>query len=724
MKRPLLAMALVAGLLSTGVQATECEEYLPNQASRLTIELMESAQRAALAGEPDLQLAFLEKAYCAASQSIDKGDLIAANAAVGRALVAQGSLTSAYPYLRDGAELAEQTGREAEAAALFNDLGILEESRGKLSDASRAFTKSSELALTGSELKAVASINLARVKIENEGLRAARQQFAIAQDDVNALPDGSAKAGYLLSLGESQRIAAKLAGNNAELGAQALATYKQAIAMAEASNNQVLIAYGLGYTSRLYRDQNDLNTALGFSRRAVVISQQADSVEGEFQWQWESGQTLREADLLKLTAVSYELASGALRRMGERYGEFTGQQFNELVRPFYLEYTDILLTTSKDMASKEQQDSLEFVLTLLDEVKVAETQEYFEDACVITAKRDVKQPELSANVSVITPIVFKDRIEVLTRIDNRVQRHSAAVKKRQLRRTVNSFRRGIVERDSALYKENGQKLYDWLVAPQIEAMRAANIDTFVFVPDDAFLSIPPAAMYDGEKFLIEEFAVSSVLSLSQTNLSTDEQVVKPKALVSGLTESVQGFDALPAVESEIQKVSANYNSTVYQDGTFQKSTLQKELADNNYSIVHVATHAQFQSDYRESFLLTHDGKIPMNELDQAIRKRADAGNPLDLIVLSSCETAVGDNLAALGLAGITVKAGAKSSIASLWPVNDTSTSEFMQELYSQLSKPEVGKANAVRSAQLKLLESDEYQEPYYWAAFMLVGDWL
>jgi len=144
----------------------------------------------------------------------------------------------------------------------------------------------------------------------------------------------------------------------------------------------------------------------------------------------------------------------------------------------------------------------------------------------------------------------------------------------------------------------------------------------------------------------------------------------------------------------------------------------------SYPIVHLATHGQFSSNAADTFIVTWDEKVNVKEFDRLLRSRAgDNQQPIELLVLSACETASGDNRAALGLAGVAIRSGARSTVATLWQVNDESTAIFMTEFYRQLAASKSSKAEALRNAQLTLLQNPEYKNPYYWAAFILVGNW-
>ena len=162
------------------------------------------------------------------------------------------------------------------------------------------------------------------------------------------------------------------------------------------------------------------------------------------------------------------------------------------------------------------------------------------------------------------------------------------------------------------------------------------------------------------------------------------------------------------------------------DDKFTIRAFGAEVKDTPYNVIHLATHGQFSSQIDKTFLLANDGELKLVEFDRLLRDRAQTQrNPIDLLVMSACETAVGDNRATLGLAGVAVKAGAQSTLASLWKVKDNSTAVLMGEFYRELKTGNISKAEALRRAQIKLMkEYSNYSAPLYWAPFILVGNWL
>ena len=161
------------------------------------------------------------------------------------------------------------------------------------------------------------------------------------------------------------------------------------------------------------------------------------------------------------------------------------------------------------------------------------------------------------------------------------------------------------------------------------------------------------------------------------------------------------------------------------DEEFTQTAITEQMEQQTPNVVHLATHGQFGSTAEDTFLLTWEDKINVKELDQLLRSRQFPGQGgIDLLVLSACQTAQGDERALLGLAGVAIKSGARSTLGTLWTVRDESTAMFMTKLYGYLQQPGITKAEAVRQAQLDLIADANFNEPLLWAPFVLVGNWL
>jgi CHAT domain-containing protein len=304
-----------------------------------------------------------------------------------------------------------------------------------------------------------------------------------------------------------------------------------------------------------------------------------------------------------------------------------------------------------------------------------------------------------------------------------MKRFPVAVRADVLTGEIRAFRRMLEKRTTREYLPHAQRLYDWIIRPLEEDLGKLTIDTLVFVPDGPLRTVPMSALHDGERFLIARYAVATSPGLDLT----DPQPINRTSvhlLSSGLTESVQGFPALPYVAEEISRIRSVFGGEQLLNNEFISSRLEGELKDGSYSILHIATHGQFAQEVNRSFLLTFDDKLTVTDLEKLVGFFRFRRDPLELLTLSACQTGIGDDRAALGLAGIAVKAGARSALATLWFINDEASAELVSEFYRRLHEPGMSKARALQLAQLKLLSDRVYEHPAYWSAFLLLNNWL
>src|ERR1700746_3873491 len=171
------------------------------------------------------------------------------------------------------------------------------------------------------------------------------------------------------------------------------------------------------------------------------------------------------------------------------------------------------------------------------------------------------------------------------------------------------------------------------------------------------------------------------------------------ALVLGVSKSVQGYVELPNVEREVAAVHDIEGGQQLLNDSFSRARFGEELRRVPYNIVHIASHGQFGSNQSQSFVLAYDGQLTMDDLEADIKFGEPRDNALELLILSACETASGDDRAALGLAGVALKAGARSALATLWYISDEAAGELIVDFYRGLQSGEVSKAHALQQAQ-------------------------
>jgi CHAT domain-containing protein len=237
-------------------------------------------------------------------------------------------------------------------------------------------------------------------------------------------------------------------------------------------------------------------------------------------------------------------------------------------------------------------------------------------------------------------------------------------------------------------------------------------------------------LYDGENYLVKHYNIS----IASSSNFWPSRALNPKnirALIAGVSEIgpsfsnslvPQSFKALPEVKKEVTSIKTKTaaGSELLLNAQFTTDDFQRKMQENQLVVVHLSTHGQFSSDPEKTFVLAWDVPVTVKELKFLLKTERSG---IDLLVLSACQTAKGDRRSALGIAGIAAQAGARSTVASLWLVEAESTTLLMEELYRGLRNG-LPKAEALRFAQLKLMSNPKYEHPYFWAGFVLVGDWL
>lgn len=278
-------------------------------------------------------------------------------------------------------------------------------------------------------------------------------------------------------------------------------------------------------------------------------------------------------------------------------------------------------------------------------------------------------------------------------------------------------------------KKLSNEVYKWLIKPLEVKLGEMKIRTLVFVLDGSLRNIPMSVLYDDKRkeYLIQKYAIALVPGLQLID-PKPLQRGKLKVLAGGVSEQreIEGrsFAPLQNVVSELQQIqSAIPKSEELLNQTFTKINVQNQIKEAPFTIVHIATHGEFSSNAEKTFILTWERLLKVKDFDTLLRLRNRTDSrAIELLVLSACQPASGDKRATLGLAGIAVRAGARSTLATLWSVEDQSTAELMNQFYKELADTTESKAEALRHAQLSLLT--KYQIPYFWAPYVLVGNWL
>jgi CHAT domain-containing protein len=621
--------------------------------------------------------------------------------------------------------------RHTEAVAR-NNLGNLYSYRNRRGDAVREYQAANDLATSDPALASKASANLARSAVDSGEYDNAKTWAGRVVEKASRLPDSHDKAYQLIGAGRTFNaifLAAPDHDNNLRL--RAFKAFQKAAVVGEAIGDKRALSYALGYEGELYEGEKKYDEALTLTRKAVLLAQAVSSPDALYRWQWQTGRLLRAQHDNDAAIAAYRRAVETLQLIRHdvalRYGNPNAHSsFRDVAGAMYFQLADLLLQRADSAANAADLDKI--LLEARDStelLKSAELEDYFQDECVNLLKSKITKVEtVSETAAVVYIIPLPDRTEMLVSLPSGLHRLKSPTTDAALYHVAHQFRVNLEKRTTYEYLEQAKQLYDWLIKPLEPLLAGTKIDTLVFIPDGALRNIPMGALHDGQKYLIEKYAVAVTpsLTLMEPRPFARENL---QVVANGLTDGVQGFAPLGYVRQELASLKKLFGGTELMNQQFVEANVEKEFAQENYSIVHIASHGHFDSDAKKTFVLTFDGKLTLDELEQLLRPSQLRDKPVELLTLSACQTAAGDDRAALGLAGVAIKAGARSAFATLWFVNDESSATLVSDFYTALrDHPDMSKARALRSAQIKLLADQRYAHPCYWAPYLIIGNWL
>ena len=693
--------------------------------------LEQAAQASESLGQVSQALQQLELALTLAQQAGNRARIAGVMESLGRTYLAARKPDAALEYLTQALAMAQADQDRRVIAAIQNDLGITHVAQQHDADALASFLTSAQeaQAIGDRSLTVRASINAARMALKLKQPDHARNWLDLSLDALNNFEPSHDKAMNLIQVGLGyQKLRASMPAMNAPLLLRAAGVLLEAATLSQQIGNERIRSYADGYLGHLYETEHRYNESLQLTRRAVFSAQSANAPESLFRWQWQLGRLLAATGKLDEAIASYGHSTTTLRPIRVEVSSAWGNEGfagEDSIRTLFFELADLLLQRASLTEDRQRAEQyLSRARDAIETYKAAELRDYFRDDCVDTLQARITQlDQLAAGTAVVYPIVFADRLELLVSLPNGLKRLSIPVSSATLTQEVRAFRKTVEKRTTREYLPHAQQLYAWLIRPLEPDLASFRIHTLVFIPDGPLRTVPMAALHDGEKFLIEKFAVASTPGLSLTDPKPIDRE-KVRLLSSGLTKAVQGFPSLPFVEEEINAIRRLYQGDQLLNAEFSTPRLQQKLQDQPYGILHIATHGWFASDTTQSYLLTYNGKLTINELDRLVGLFRYRKDPLELLTLSACQTGTGDDRSALGLAGVAIKAGARSALATLWFINDEASAALVSEFYRQLRNPALSKAQALQQAQQKLLADRVYEHPAYWSPFLLLNNWL
>jgi CHAT domain-containing protein len=650
---------------------------------------------------------------------------------IGALHVKVGEGGSALTILQEALKIARELPDRPLMATLLNDLGTAQVKLANHQAAIAAYTEASILAdsLDLQSLSIRAMVNAGLVEVKTDAIPNATLRLQQAWDKTKALPDSHEKVQNFLTIGRGLLdISQHDAENRPGLFTQASEALQDGIHSAKAIGDWKQESYGWGFLAEMYEEEGRHREALTLTQLAIRASQQGQAPEALYLWEWKTGRYLKQLGQLDDAILAYQRAIDTLQPIRQELVAGLPNHptaFRESIGGLFFELADTLLARTDQLPEGPGRNTLLFkTRDTIENFKAAELQDYFKDDCVeVNQARIQPIDQVAPQTAIIYPIVFQDRTDILISLGGTIKRITVPISEHELTQTIDRFRALLEKRTTHQYLPHAQALYTLLLKPLEPSLNEFNIHTLVFVPDGALRTIPMAALHDGQQFLMQKYATATTPGLTLTDAhSLDRDQVR--LLSIGLTEGVQGFSPLPNVQQEIQDIQTLFGGTALVDKDFLALNIEREMKQEEFTIVHIASHGKFDKNPLDSYVLAYDQKLTMTQLGELMGLFQFRQTPLDLLTLSACETAVGDERAALGLAGVAIKSGARSALATLWFINDQASSILVQQFYSQLKQSSLSKAEALQQAQISLLDHAIYRHPGYWAPFLLINNWL
>ena len=517
-----------------------------------------------------------------------------------------------------------------------------------------------------------------------------------------------------------------------------------AIAKAEDIEDARAISYALGNLGRLYEKIHDYPKAKDITQKALYLAASTQNLDIEYQWNWQLGRLLltHEDRHPKEAIAAYSNSVEILQNLrGDLVSLNRDFQFDfkQEVEPIYRKLVELLLYSISEEAVPDrsiEQQKLEKAIQVIENLHVAELDNFFREACITQADTDIRS--LEPNAIFIYTIILDRSLELIVRSEDELYLYSNAIDKETVENNVKAFREKLPEQlFSNEDKAISQTVYRMLFEDaryrnqKIESLlekKEKSEPILVFVLDDILQNIPMSALYDGEKYLVDRYPIAQISGLNL--LKNKSNINNIDILAAGVNEQNLDFPQLPYVKKELDQIKEYFpNTKILFNKYFTRKQLDREINNYPFSVLHMATHGKFSSNAEETFLAAFQDKINVNELDNILKPREITyEQPIELIILSACETAQGDPRAALGLAGVAIRAGARSTIASLWSIGDDSTSDLVSYIYEELKNSSESltlgnRAKLLQQAQLKLKEDPNFKYPSSWAPYILVGHW-
>jgi CHAT domain-containing protein len=579
-----------------------------------------------------------------------------------------------------------------------------------------------------------AQLNHFSLLVEMGQIEAALRQLPMLKQAIGQLPPGRTSVYAAIHFAENWMRLTQMRQLKSEALpiAQLLST---AIGQAKTLNDLRAESYALGQLGRLYEQTNQWANAQTLTEQALLKMETIQVPEIRYRWEWQLGRLAQYQHQTENAIAFYNAAIATLQSVRSDLLSVNSDvqfSFRDDVEPVYREFIQLLLTAKPGQPPSQSQ--LQQVIQTVDGLQLAELANYL--GCTLANIRRVSEIQ-DAKAAILYPILLQtDRVDHLAIIAQFPNQPNA------LLYADTSITTGTTERTIQALRENleipgrtpevlagAKTLYNWIIKPLEAELAKTPVNTLVFVLDGALRNVPMSVLHDGEQYLIEKgYAVAIAPRLQVFTPSRSPNPLRVSIGGIGIQQTIGGteFPPILKLQEEFDRIAHSVaidNPLINEAFTVQN--IRQQLQSREFSAIHWKTHGTFSSDPAETYVVAYQERITTNTLNDLIQVGSRGGTrPLELLVLSACETARGDNRAVLGLAGLAARTGTRSVLSTLWTAQDVPNTEFMAQFYRSLSQPGITKAEAVRRAQLELIQTAGYTTPHIWGNYVLIGNWL
>ena len=729
---------------------------------------IESGIEARNRGNIQLSIGLLNKAWEAAS-SLDERTRAAAE--LGASLLQARRLDDAEEFLKIAYANFSYPGK----ASVALDLGNLAVARKNNKLALQYYLEAETNAGESLATRISAALNRARIGQEVDRLSA----LAPIIKDIENVASLNARARLYLNLGLQAK---QILPQGLALAYQSI---HSAYTLAPKIDKRLALE-AFDALAQLYEDQGRTDEAKALTRLALTrVTAGKESVNVQdilVRLEWRDGRLLRREGRTIEALAAYQNAAMHLEGIRQDIPieyENGRSSFQETLRPVFTGLADVTLIAAANSPGQEQKLYRQ-AIHALELTKQSEMQDYLGDRCSVDAVGSGMSIQMPARTAALYPILFDDRVELLLETNSGIVRRTSNIGGAAAGKLALTLAKALPNYSSRGYLSSAQQLYDAILRPIEGELAKQNIETLIVVSDGPLRLVPIGALHDGEKFAIERFAVTTVTGLSMTDVqvsktSTGSSLLaglsEPGTVVSKLTSAnvesmltgapavnptetrsgpqvrsirsrggpaaVAGKNedtarvtqlkemlALPGAKEEIQSLGKIMPNVSMLNEAFTLEQFGKAVGSGDYRILHIASHGVFGGDANSSYIMTYDDLLTMNRMDFLLRDRESDTNPIELLTLSACETAEGNERSPLGFSGAAIKAKAKSVIGTLWPVGDEAARKIMEKFYEGYTRGKLSKSAALRNAQRELLRDDNLSHPFFWAPFVVIGNWM